>query len=72
MIDTMQIKQMSKIEKLQTMEFLWKDLSNEASSLTSPSWHKKLLDETESRFKKGLEVPVDWSIAKRKLRNEFE
>ena len=72
MIDTVQIKQMSKIEKLQTMEFLWKDLSHEANSLISPSWHKKLLDETDSRLKKGLEVPVDWSIAKRKLRNEFE
>lgn len=72
MIDTMQIKQMSKIEKLQTMEFLWKELSNESTSLESPSWHKELLDETEIRFKKGLEVPADWSTAKRKLRNESE
>ncbi len=66
------MKQMSKVEKLQAMEFLWKDLSSETSNITSPSWHKNLLDETEKRFEKGLENPVDWSRAKRQLREKFE
>ena len=72
MIDTIQIKQMSKVEKLQAMELLWKDLSSETNYPTSPSWHKELLDETESRFEKGLEEAIPWEIAKKKLRNAFK
>ncbi len=54
------------------MELLWKDLSSETNYPTSPSWHKELLDETESRFEKGLEEAIPWEIAKKKLRNAFK
>ncbi len=67
-IDEIQIKQMSRVEKLQVMEFLWKDLSHEEEALPSPNWHENLLSETEKRFKDGDEIPVDWKLAKQQLR----
>ncbi len=72
MIETLQIKQMSHVEQLQTMEVLWRELSANAKSVQSPSWHKELLDATEKRFKAGQEKPVDWNIAKRKLRESCQ
>jgi len=68
MIDTLQIKQMSHVEQLQAMEVLWRELSANAKSVQSPSWHKELLDATEKRYKSGQEKPVEWNIAKEELR----
>ena len=68
MLETLQIKQMSRLEQLQAMEILWRELSANAESVQSPEWHKELLDATENRYKNGREKPLDWNIAKQKLR----
>ncbi len=72
MLATMPINKMNKLEKLEAMEYLWKDLCHEKSSIQSPVWHEEVLKDTEKRFNSGIEQPVDWSIAKQKLRNSFE
>ena len=73
MIDTLQIKQLDRGEKLQVMECIWQDLSSENQEpIHSPDWHKQLLLATEKRYKNGLETPIAWSDAKRELRKQFE
>ena len=71
MTATIQIEQMSREEKLQTMEAIWADLSKDAADLESPAWHRDALMETEARVVAGHEKVVDWTTAKQSLRNRF-
>lgn len=57
-----------RLEKLRLMEALWCDLSAKADSIESPPWHEAALREAESRLAEGRETLVDWSEAKRILR----
>ena len=63
------LEEMSTEEKIQTMETLWDDLCKKADSLTSPSWHKDILNEREKRIKNGDDEFVDWEKAKKHVRN---
>lgn len=44
-----EIEKMSTTERLQTMEKLWGLLCNEAKDLSSPEWHKNILEERKQR-----------------------
>ncbi|MEO8325346.1 MAG: addiction module protein [Nitrospirota bacterium] len=68
----MEIKQLSREEKLRVMEAIWEDLSSEDQSLQSPAWHESLLHETEQRVQAGQEKIHDWKEAKKELRKRFE
>ena len=70
--NTIEIKQLSREEKLRVMEAIWEDLSNEEEKVESPDWHKKALQETERRFNSGQEKVVDWQDAKKELWKRFE
>ena len=72
MTNLIQIAQMSRGEKLQTMEALWEDLSKDEAEVESPAWHDEVLRETEARVAAGQEQIADWTSAKRELRNRFE
>ena len=72
MKDIMAIKQLSRAEKLQVMEALWEDLSNNDQSIQSPAWHESSLQETEQRVQSGQEKILDWKEAKKELRKRFE
>lgn len=72
MVSVLQIKRMSRAEKLQAMEALWVDLSRNDAKIKSPSWHGDVLKETESRVASGREQITDWETAKRELRKKFE
>ena len=72
MTTTIQIEQMSREEKLQTMEAIWEDLSKADAEVESPAWHETVLRETEARVAAGQERIADWEIAKRELRKRFE
>ena len=72
MQNTIEIKQLSREEKLRVMEAIWEDLSNEEDQIESPDWHKKVLQETECRLSSGQEKIVDWQYAKKDLRKRFE
>ena len=72
MKDILEIKQMSREEKLRVMEALWEDLCREDQSIQSPAWHKSLLQETEQRVQTGQEKILDWKEAKKELRKRFE
>lgn len=70
MESTVDIKHLSRQEKLRIMEAIWEDLSKEG--IESPDWHQDILQETEGRFQEGREKSLDWNQAKRELRKRFE
>jgi hypothetical protein len=59
---------MSWDEKHRAMEDLWQSLSREDARLESPPWHKEALRRTVARHDAGMEQPIEWDAAKRKLR----
>jgi len=72
MQNTIEIKNLSREEKLRVMEAIWEDLSREDEAVESPDWHQKALQETEHRLNSGQEEIVDWQSAKKELRKRFE
>ena len=72
MKDIMEIKQLSREEKLRVMEAIWEDLSSEEQSLQSPAWHESALKETEQKVQSGQEQILDWKEAKKELQKRFE
>ena len=53
MIDATQIEQMSLVERLQTMELLWRAISDRPEELSSPAWHGELLAERTAKIERG-------------------
>lgn len=72
MLDTVEIKNLSRVDKLKIMEAIWADLSREDEEVESPDWHLKALQETERLVNSGQEKTIDWHAAKNELRNRFE
>lgn len=70
--NTIEIKQLSREEKLRVMEAIWEDLSTGDELMESPEWHKDALQETERRLSSGQEKIMEWRDAKKELRNRFE
>lgn len=66
------IKSLSREEKLKVMEDIWEDLSRDDKEVESPNWHQETLKETEHRLNTGQEKIVDWKDAKKELRKRFE
>lgn len=62
------IEKLSRIEKLQMMEALWRDLSAHANDVASPAWHGEALQQAEAAQATGTAHMVDWAQAKEMLR----
>ncbi len=58
-------------EKILTMELIWDDLISKATTLDSPNWHQSILESREQAVQQGLEVPLDWTAAKKELRRKL-
>lgn len=50
---TNEIKKMSTIERLQSMEELWEVLCHEEQEIESPLWHKNILEERKKKINNG-------------------
>ena len=48
-----EIKKMSTIERLQSMEALWDSLLEDESEIESPKWHGELLEERKKQMESG-------------------
>jgi len=72
MLHTLEIKQMTREEKLQTMEAIWVELSKVDADVESPAWHAEALAETEAKLAVGQDRSIDWETAKKDLRQRFE
>lgn len=52
-MNTLEIKKMSRIERLQAMEALWDSLMDEESEIESPEWHRDILEERKRKIETG-------------------
>ena len=52
-MNTLEIKKMSRIERLQAMEALWNSLIDEESEIESPEWHRDILEERKRKIETG-------------------
>jgi putative addiction module component (TIGR02574 family) len=52
-MDTIEIKKMSTIERLQAMEALWDSLLYDESEIESPEWHQDILEERKRKIENG-------------------
>ena len=72
MTSVLKIQNLTRNEKIQVMETLWEDLSQEDERVESPAWHEAALRETEHRVRAGEERILDWRDAKEELRDLFK
>lgn len=52
-MDSIDIKKMNTVERLQTMEILWDALLHEDVEIQSPGWHQGILTERMARIESG-------------------
>lgn len=52
-MNTMQIKKMSTVERLQAMEALWESLLEEETQIVSPAWHEDVLEKRKRKIERG-------------------
>jgi hypothetical protein len=62
---------MSLSDKLQAMEAIWADLSNQNSKYTPPQWHNEILKERQKRIDSGDIGFTDWVVAKKEIRKRI-
>ena len=67
---TSALEHMSIEEKIRAMETIWDDLCKKADSITSPTWHKDVLNEREAQIQNGKEQFMDWNQAKDYIRKK--
>ncbi|MDF3059555.1 MAG: hypothetical protein K0R17_3770 [Rariglobus sp.] len=67
---TLPIENMSRQEKLRTMELLWVDLTRDETTYKPPAWHAAVLKETETAVRTGKATFSDWSDAKARLQRQ--
>ena len=65
------VEKMSIEEKFQTMETIWDDLCKKADSISSPSWHEKVLNDRENGISNGEDIFVDLKTAKKNIENSI-
>ena len=52
-MNTLEIKKMSTIKRLQVMEAIWDSFMEEESEIESPEWHRDILEERKRKIKNG-------------------
>ena len=63
------IANLSRSEKLQMMEALWEDLTQDVVILPSPAWHLEALHAAERAHAENRAQFVSWDAAKQMLRD---
>ncbi|MFA6569012.1 MAG: addiction module protein [Victivallales bacterium] len=72
MIAALPLKKMSIQDKISAMESIWEDLCRNAGDISSPEWHKNVLEEREKNLKSGADSFVDWEDAKMEIRKKIQ
>jgi len=67
MVTGLDVKVLSKVEKLRLIEILWADLASEDSDVVSPQWHQSALKAAQQLHKEGKATFSDWSDAKERI-----
>lgn len=66
------LDKMTTTEKLRALQEIWEDLCHTSEDIPSPSWHADVLGAREERIQQGKSEFVDWTEAKRKIRDSTE
>lgn len=66
------LERMTTGEKLQVMEEIWDDLCREPAQVNSPTWHETVLRGREERVRTGNAQFIEWSEAKREIREAVQ
>ena len=67
----LQIDKMTISEKVDAMEVLWADLSNNLEFDFLPDWHGKILSERSRSLEAGDDKVIDWIEAKEQIRKKI-
>lgn len=62
------LDKMTVAEKLQEMERLWDDLCRNPEDVSSPAWHKGVLEERERQVSEGKMGFIDLNEVKERIR----
>lgn len=65
------LRKMTLADKLEMMELLWADISQQPAELPSPSWHRDVLEERRRLVAAGKLRFLDWDTAISELREEL-
>jgi len=65
------LAEMSVDDKLQAMELLWADLSENPEQLASPAWHSEVLRNRREQVLQGQASFQSWDAAMGELRAEL-
>jgi len=65
------LAEMSVDDKLQAMELLWADLSENPEQLASPAWHSEVLHNRREQVLQGQASFQSWDAAMGELRAEL-
>jgi putative addiction module component (TIGR02574 family) len=66
-----QLGTMTVSEKLDLLEALWDDLSQNPEQVPSPDWHREILEERREDLQAGREQLEDWEKAKQDIRRRI-
>jgi len=66
------LEKMTIEEKLKLIEEIWTDLIKHEDQISSPLWHKNILEEREKKIKNGQETILDWNEAKERIRQSIK
>ncbi len=66
------LEKMTIEEKLKLMEEIWTDLIKLEGQISSPLWHKDILEEREKKIKNEQETILDWDEAKERIRQSIK
>lgn len=66
------LDQMTTAEKLRVIEEVWDDLCRNPANVPSPSWHAEVLRQREARIESGAAEFIDWSQAKKEIRDAVQ
>lgn len=64
------LDKMTSLDKIAVMEKLWDDLCRDPESISSPGWHKEILQTREREINEGKAEFADFDRAKERIRNQ--
>jgi hypothetical protein len=66
------LREMTRAEKLKTIDQIWDDLMQNPDEIPSPDWHSDVLSSRAQRVENGEAVFKNFEESKAKLREEFK
>jgi len=66
------LDKMTTSDKLSAMETLWDDLCKDPDNITSPEWHKDVLEAREQEITEGKAEFHVLDTAKKRIRDQIE